>query len=60
MCGEEKPKELIMAWYFNCGIIPQKYTISMDPDTSDKHICVDCLNVVSDQIKSNKSKRDGE
>lgn len=46
MCNQVKHVGCLMSFYWESGIIPQRYTLRSDLDISDSHICDECINVI--------------
>lgn len=53
LCGEVKQPEDMKCMYWCSNIIPQRYVINGSLDNSDKHICLDCLEVVKKYFEGN-------
>ena len=52
LCKEVNKKPHIISYTWNSSIIPQGYILSDNIDSSDTHICVECVNVIVNHIKS--------
>lgn len=39
-------KGKLKAFYFKCDMIPQGYILSENLDSSDKHLCNECIRII--------------
>lgn len=47
LCGEEKDKSKIIAFYFKSDTVPQKYVLDANRiNDCDKHLCINCIKII--------------
>lgn len=46
LCQEKVKKDELLALYFKCDIIPQQYILTSKIDSSDRHICNNCIALI--------------
>jgi len=47
LCREKKERTEIIAMYYKCDIIPQRYVLDKSKiDECDNHICEQCISII--------------